>query len=315
VTAAACFTYASTPDFRVFLVAEILFGLGNALVSGADEALGYDSLVAVGEGHRASHWLARLQAAQLVGILTGALGGGVIAAWWGLRAPVLLQTIPMLLAGLLATTLVEATPQASPRPPGSYRVQLLAGLRQLRGQPRLRIIVGDMVVVGALTWTLIWLYQPLLERAGVPRSAFGLAAAMLCLVQAAVLHRLEWLVRVVGGRARYLHASAVVAGLAMLALAPQAQPALVLVVLLVAMGLGHTRTPVAAAVINANVGSAERATTLSTVSMMRTLSICAVNPIAGLLADRSLGLAVGTLGLAAVAAGCLSPLRERHLAS
>jgi len=48
--------------------------------------------------------------------------------------------------------------------------------------------------------------------------------------------------------------------------------------------------------------------------MLRTLSICIVNPIAGLLADRSLDLAVGCLGLAAVVAGCLSPLRERHLA-
>jgi hypothetical protein len=92
-------------------------------------------------------------------------------------------------------------------------------------------------------------------------------------------------------------------------------PGAVLAGLVIAMGLGHTRTPVAAAAVNETIGSAERATTLSTVSMLRTLAVCIVNPVAGLLADRSLGLAVGTLGVVTVLVGCLSPLRERHLTS
>jgi MFS family permease len=315
LTAAGCLTYVSTPSFVVFLGADILMALGNTLVSGADEALGYDSLVATGEEHRASRWLAHLQAAQLIGIVVGALGGGIIASRWGLRAPVALQTIPMVLAGVLATTLVEVEPRSGPRPVVAYRALLLSGVRWLRAERNVRIVAGDMVTVAALTWTLVWLYQPLLERAGIPRTAFGLVAALLCLVQAIVLHRLEWLIAVVGGRARYLHGSAVVAGLAMVALAPLTSPLPLLVTLVIAMGLGQTRMPVAAAAINATIGSAERATTLSTVSMLRTLSVCIVNPVAGLLADRSLGLAVGTLGLATVAVGVLSPLRERHLAS
>jgi MFS family permease len=314
VTAAGCLTYVSTPDFRVFLFGDVLMALGNTLVSGADEALGYDSLVAAGEEHRAPRWLAHLQAAQLIGIVVGALGGGVIASRWGLRAPTALQAIPMLLAGVLATTLVEVEPRSGRRAPIAYRALLLSGMRWLRAERNVQIVAGDMVLVGALTWTLVWLYQPLLERAGVPRTAFGLVAALLCLAQATVLHRLEWLIGVIGGRARHLHGSAVVAGLAMVALAATTSPLVIVALLVVAMGLGHTRTPVAAAAINAGIDSRERATTLSTVSMLRTLSVCIVNPIAGLLADRSLELAVGTLGVAVVAVGCLSPLRERHLA-
>ncbi len=314
-TAAGMLTYVSAPRFVVFLCAEILIALGNTLVSGADEALGYDSLIAAGEEHNASRWLARLQAAQLLGIVVGALGGGLIARRWGLRAPVALQTIPILLAGMLATTLVEVERRTERRPAVAYRTLVMSGMRWLRGAREMRIVAGDMVIVGALTWTLIWLYQPLLERAGVPRAAFGAVAALLCLVQAAVLHRLEWLIALVGGRARYLHAAAVVSGLAMVFLAPTSSPIAVLAGLVIAMGLGQTRTPVAAAAVNASIGSDTRATTLSTVSMLRTLSVCVVNPIAGVLADRSLGLAVGTLGAATVVIGCLSPLRERHLTS
>lgn len=313
VTATACLVYVSTPRFAVFLGAEVLFGLGGALVSGADEALAYDSLVAAGEAHRAPTWLARLQAAQLFGIVVGALGGSLIASRWGLRAPVALQAIPILLAGTLASTLVEVESTSGRRPSVGYGALLLAGIRWLRGSPKLRIVAGDMVGVGALAWTLVWLYQPLLERAGVPRSAFGPVAAVLCVAQTAVLHRLEWLVAACGGRARYLHGAAAVAGLAMIALSATARPAIVVALLVVAMGLGHTRTPVAAAVINAGIDSAERATTLSTVSTLRTLAICIVNPLAGWLADRSVGVAVGVLGGATLAMAVLSPLREEHL--
>jgi hypothetical protein len=39
--------------------------------------------------------------------VTGGLAGSVIASAWGLRAPMLCQTIPIAAAGLVATTLVE----------------------------------------------------------------------------------------------------------------------------------------------------------------------------------------------------------------
>jgi MFS family permease len=313
VTAAACVAYASTPRFLVFFLAEILFGLGGALVSGADEAIAYDSLVAAGQTEHAARWIARLQAAQLIGIVVGALGGSVIASHWGLRAPVLLQTIPILLSGAVATTLVEVGPRERPQRTTGYGTLLLAGLRWLRDAGHLRIVAADMVSVGALSWTLVWLYQPLIERAGIPRGAFGLVAALLCLVQTLVLHRLEWLVVVCRGRARYLHGAAAAVGVAMLALATTERAAIVVALLVVGMGLGHTRTPVAAAVVNAGIDSAQRATTLSTLSMLRTLAICIVNPVTGWLADHSLDLAVAMLGAATLAVAVFSPLREEHL--
>ena len=315
VTVAGCLVYVSAPGLTVFLVGDVLFGLGNSLVSGADEALAYDSLVAAGEGHAAARWLARLQAAQLVGIVVGALGGSVIASAWGLRAPVALQAIPIALAGVLASTLVEVAPANRRATSGGFGAPLLAGVRWLRTTAHVRVVAADMVLVGALTWTLVWLYQPLLERAGVPRVAFGTVAAILCLAQAGVLHRLEWFVAVAGGRARYLRVAAAAAGVAMVALASSVRPPIVIGLLVLAMGLGLTRAPVAAAVLNAGMNPAERATTLSTIAMLRTLTVCLVNPIAGWLADCSLGLAVGSLGLATLAVACLSPLRERHLAT
>jgi fucose permease len=58
VTASACVVYTIGPRWEVFLVGEVIFALGYALVSGADEALLYDSLVASGRGGEASDGIA-----------------------------------------------------------------------------------------------------------------------------------------------------------------------------------------------------------------------------------------------------------------
>jgi hypothetical protein len=86
-----------------------------------------------------------------------------------------------------------------------------------------------------------------------------------------------------------------------------------LALVLVAMGFGLSRTPIASTAINASVDAPLRATMLSTVSMLRTLVICLVNPVAGFLADRSLATAMTVLGLVTLAVAACSPVSERHL--
>jgi hypothetical protein len=168
------------------------------------------------------------------------------------------------------------------------------------------VLVADMVLPGALVWTLIWLYQPLLTRVGVAQSWFGGVHALLCVAQIAVLRSIGRLTPAAGGRARYLRLAAGLPALAMIGLVWPLPPAATLALLLVAMGVGLSRTPIASAAINAAVDAEARATLLSTVSMLRTLAICLVNPIAGRLADRSLGQAMGALGLATLAVAVLS---------
>jgi len=313
-TALACLVYASTPRYAVFLVAEVIFALGYCLVSGADEALLYDSLVAGGREAEASRRIARLHSAQLVGIVAGALGGAVIAERLGVRAPMLCQAIPIGLAAVLATTLVDPTTPVAHTHEGTYGSLVFSGLARLRADARLRVLVVDMILPSALVWTLIWLYQPLLARAGVDQAWFGPMHAALCVAQIVVLRSVDLLARAVGGRARYLRLAATIPGLAMLGLAVPSPPLATVALVMVAMAFGLSRMPIASSVLNARVAAPVRATMLSTVSMLRTLAICLVNPVTGFLADRSLGTAMAALGVAALVVALASPLRERHLA-
>jgi MFS family permease len=313
VASSACVFYVSAPRLEVFLVGEIVFALGYALVSGADEALLYESLAAEGRAGEVSDGIARLQAAQLVGIVTGGLAGSLIASRWGLPATMLCQAAPMALSGVVAATLVEPVTSAARAQGVPYRALLLTGFRRLAGDGALRIVVLDAVAVGAFAWTLIWLQQAVLARAGVPQLWFGAVHAGICTAQIAVLRAIAPLTSLAGGRAAYLHAVALVAGLAMLALGAVLPPVATITLVVLAMAVGLTRMPIVSSVLAARADAHARATLLSTVSMLRTLAICVVNPIAGWLADRSLGTAMLALGLATVGVAVLSPLRERHL--
>jgi MFS family permease len=316
VASLGCLLYTSTPRYAVFLAAEVVLATGYSLVSGADEALLYDSLVATGHVAEAARRIARLQSAQLVGIVVGALGGTLIARYGGVRAPLVWQAVPIAFAAVVATTLVEPTTAVAPGHGRAlaYRALLFSGLRRLRADARLLAIVVDMVLVTALVWTLIWLYQPLLERAGVGRAWFGAMHATLCLAQIGVLRTIDRLTPMAGGRAGYLRVAAAGPAVAMLLLAVFDSPAATVVLLLVAMGFGLSRWPIASTALNAGVDAETRATMLSTVSMLRTLATCLVNPVVGFLADRSLGTALAGLGLATLAVALLSPVGERHLA-
>ena len=85
--------YVSRPAFTVFLVAEVFLAAAMTLLSGADEAIVYDSLKETAGGdekslnERAKTVIARLESFKLGGIFIGALLGSLIAKRYGLTMP------------------------------------------------------------------------------------------------------------------------------------------------------------------------------------------------------------------------------------
>jgi predicted MFS family arabinose efflux permease len=303
--------YSSTPRFEVFLVGEVLLACSFTLMSGADEALLYDSLVATGRAHESKRALARLESCKLAGIVAGALLGSPIAALWGLRMPMLLESVPLLLAAAVALTLREA-PQGAVEA-RTYLSTLAGGVRYFARNHALRVLALDMVVIGALTWLIIWLYQPLLERVGVGLPYFGTVHAFMCLGQIAVLSNVTRLEGLLGSKRRLLLAGALVPGLAFVLLGATASAPLTVVAVLAAASFGLSRPPVFSSYMNKYIPSDRRATVLSTVSMLRTAAIMLINPLAGVLADWSVHVTIAAVGCAAIGLAVLSGVEERHL--
>ncbi len=304
LVAAASILYGSFPHVAVFVAAEALFAVAIALISGADEALAYDSLLACGREAEASRVMSRLEAAKLAGILAGALLGAVVASRWGVRWPMLLQSVPMALSGVIALSLAEPPRGRGQAERGSYRRLLSGGLHHFRSAPELRALALDQVACATVAWLVIWLYQLQLGRVGVPLAAFGVVHAAMGLGQILLLSRIASVERAVGGKARLARLTALVPALAMLGLAATTHVAASIVLIVAAAAAGLGRPPLFSGPINRLIPSERRATVLSAVSAARTLGVGLVYPAVGAILDRSLVAAlvfVGVLGLAAAA--------------
>jgi MFS family permease len=305
--------YVTAPRLEVFLVAEVAMALSYALISGADEALLYDSLLASGRESEALRWMARLESAQKLGIAVGALGGAALAQWLSLRAIVALQAVPVALSVVVALALVEAPTHE--RASGSHSLWRVAreGLGLVLGRPPLRRLALDFVSVGAVAFLVIWLYQPLLESAGVPIAGFGLVHVALSLGQVAVLQSAGRLELLFGSRRALLLACALLAGLGWLGLGVASSPAAVVALVVLVASFGLARGPLLGASFHRHIPSERRATAISGISMLRKLAIVCVNLVASQATRASLsGTALG-IGAALLVLAFAARARPEHL--
>lgn len=311
--AAAALLYVSKPDIYIFMLAEIAFAVAFTLHSGADEALAYDSLKASGKEREAKQTLAALESYKLGGIIAGTVGGGFIAANFGYAASMSFYIFPALLAFLLACNLQEPVlGKAPPTRPGYWEI-LRGGMRFFTQSPILVLLTLELVFTNALAWGLIWLFQPLLARAGLPVASYGVVHALTCGGQILFLNNVGRLETRLGSKRSLLVASTLISGGAFILLGIVTQWMSVVLLIIIGFAFSLPRVPVFSAYMNYYIPSDKRATVLSLTSMCRTLAIVVVNPFIGLLADWSVPYTMIMLGSGLMGIGFFSRIEERHL--
>ncbi len=294
-----------------FLFAEFLWACAAAFASGADEALAYDSLKAVGFVETSKAVLARLSAAEILAISVAAPIGSIVAARWGLLAPLALGLFPFIAALPVAWSLREPAREYKERQ-GCWEIMTQA-TRYFAGHRVLRALAFDSVTIRSLSFMIIWLYQPRLKELGVPLIWFGFVSAAMTLLQAAVLLRIEAVERLLGGARRYLLVSALVPGFAYLALAGANSPLVVATLAVLISGFGLSRSVILGNDMQRHIDSSRRATVLAAVGMIRQLFTAAVYPIVGWAAEISLSWTFFGLGVAALACAALSSVEDSRL--
>src|SRR3989344_4225458 len=103
----AAFVYSSYPNFYVFLLGEFLWAAGLAFLSGADEALVYDSLKEIKSEKKSKKIFGRFTSFGMTALMVSAPIGSIIASTFGLRYTMRFMVIPFFLAFLLAMTFKE----------------------------------------------------------------------------------------------------------------------------------------------------------------------------------------------------------------
>jgi MFS family permease len=312
VSVLAVLVYSSYPNFYVFLAGETLWAVAFTLKSGANEALIYDSLKIIGLEGKSKAVYSRMETFKMAGLLSGALLGGVLARYGGLRMPILSMILPFGLSGILVATLKE--PPAGNRTKNiPYCEVLKSGVGFFKMSRALRILTFDMVAISSFAFLVIWFYQMLLKEAGVGIVYFGVVHAAICLAQIAVLQTFSQFEKRLGSKLRLLKITALIAGTGYIALGFSSSSWVIIPLIVVSAGFGLSRTPLYISYMNKFIPSDKRATVLSVTSMARNIGIGLANLAAAAIADWSLRLMVIVSGVLIVFFALTTRVKEEHL--
>lgn len=288
VGACGLFIFGVVPNVTLFFVAEFLAALSATLISGAFEAILYESSVVNGFSEKSKRIFGKSHALRMTGALIAAPIGAVVAAHVGINVPILMDATA-LLGALCAVVFI--TEQKAPGQTGTIVQSHLditrQGFRFLRGHLPTRKIAVQMTIVGIAAYYIMWLYQPLLEQVRVPLEYYGWFSILFVGPQIIFAGNFGLIEKIVPSIERYIGISLFVL-LTTFVLVIQF-PSVYTVVLFILSG-SHANAQIRyiSAHINQWIPSAQRATVLSILNMIQDLLVVIVNPILGFSVDHSL---------------------------
>ncbi len=169
-----CYSFSYT--FVAFFIAEILLGIGQSLVSGADSALLYDTML---QYDREKDYLKYEGKVTMVGNFSEAFAGifGGLLATFSLRLPFYCQ-VGIAFIGIPAALGLKEF---------NVCTRIVNPLKNILGIIRYSLITNKSLcydimfsgIIGAATLTMAWFVQPVLMQIALPTGLFGVVWTVL----------------------------------------------------------------------------------------------------------------------------------------
>lgn len=168
--------FSFSSDYNVFIVAEILLGIGGSLISGTDSAILYDTLIELDDLNQYSKIEGKSYA---IGNFSEAIAA-ILSSFLvviSLYLPVYLHTLLLLLSIPIAFTLVE--PKRSYKLSKSFSSLKLVFKQTFNFKNKLMWLIIYSSCIGLATLSVAWLVQPFLIEINFPIVYYGLLWAAL----------------------------------------------------------------------------------------------------------------------------------------
>lgn len=286
--------YSFSFGFWQFVIAEVILGVSQSLVSGADSAMLYDTLAATKQKEKYTQLEGRVTSIGNFGEAFAGIIGGLLAVS-SLRTPFFVQTCVALIAIPAALMLAE---------PGVQTIKIKPGLGEIRsiiysvlhGNVKLKWNTFFSAITGAATLTMAWFAQPYFGQIRIPVSMYGVLWAVLNLsVGLAAVYAWKFEKKFGAARTVIVFTLAIFSSYILLPLMPGYSGLGILLVFYLARGLA---TPTLRNYINIITTSEVRATVLSVRNFLIRLIFAITGPLWGWITDKySLKLAIISAGL------------------
>jgi MFS family permease len=300
--------------FWQWAVVSLLLGLGFTFFSGAVEAWLVDALHATGYTDSLEKVFGRGQIASGVAMLTGSVGGGVIAQATNLGVPFVLRGVILIIMFIVAALLMRDigfTPSRSKHPLKDMRNILNASITHGLGNRPVRWVMLSAPFASGVGFYAFYALQPYILRLYGNEQAFaiaGLVAAAVAGAQIAGGISAPYVRKLVRKRTSALMLGTVLSA-SLLILVGRSNVFAVVLLLIVLWGLVFAAvTPIRQAYLNSLIPSKQRATVLSFDSLMGSSGGVVIQPALGRTAD------VWSYGTSFVVAGIISLLSLPFLA-
>jgi len=274
--------YSLSYGFYGFIVAEIILGAGQSLISGADSATLYDTLSEHDSEKKYSRYEGRtISIGNFSEAIAGVLGG--LLAVLSLRYPYYAQAIVAFTAVPASLGIIEPQRHVSM---GVLRFRDIIEIfkTSLFRDKKLSANILFSSVIGTSTLTMAWFVQPVFGTAGIPLALYGVLWTLLNIivgVSSLFAYRVE--ARMGEKNILILICVMIPAGFILTALLSKAYA--VLLVLTVFYAVRGIATPVLKDYINRLSLSGNRATVLSVRSFIIRINFAIIAPATGWLAD------------------------------
>lgn len=288
--------YLIANNYVSFVLIAILAGIGYAFLSGANEALIYDSLRADDREKKMKKAMGMVGAAYQLAFCVAPLLGGLIVSQleigFFLRV-ILLTAIAVTLAFFVSLTLKEPRTEYKHAEENPMLI-IREGLKQIWRNQKLKWLLVVAVLTTTFSNSLLSLYQPHFARLNISTFWIGATLSMGGLSAFLVQKNIQWIEQKLG-RFAFLVLS-LLPGLAYLVLASVTLPTLMIPMFVVAYAMMEARNPLLSAYQNTEIKSKYRATILSLMNMITMLYVAGMSLVFGRIADYSIPTAFATIG-------------------
>ncbi len=284
-------------SFWVLALTQVVGAIGATFESGANEALLFESLKALGREDEYAKISARMGVAFTASSMVCGVGMGILATV-SLVLPVALSSVlfglTLLPILLLKETRRRKVEESQPAPPG-YRQIVNQAYSALRGSAALRWAVTYLVILSCVAFYVSVFLQPYTLSLGLGVVALGPVMVIFQFMSITGALAVPAAQRKLGSRALLAGVPALLVACLLAIGLVRAVPILSVVAL--SSFLFTLTQPVLLAVVQGKIGDEARATLLSIQSLLATVFLILTEPALGVIADRA-GVHAAYLGMA-----------------
>lgn len=314
-TASSFLLFGFVNQYWVYFLAEFFGAIGFTLMSGADKALLYDSLIDMKKEKDSKKFFSRYESASTLGMIIGFPIGSLIAGSSILEYP---KTLPLtftlaaiiiIISFFVSLTLKEPSRKEKIK---EFIVEGIYGFKYIFKHKKLRVFAINFALISAVTSFIFWFYQSLLGIMDINIMYNGFVSAGFNLFSIFLLLNISSIEKIFGLR-NTLFYSALIPGLFFVGLFFFKNIYFVIVAMFMIAGLKIMRAPVLADLMNKHIESRNRATVLSGISMLEKMTVMILYPIVGVLADFSLYYTFLFLGISTLIFSFISRIEPEHI--